>query len=132
MLVERGADVTAQNNDGSTPLNPATRKGQVDAARLFIERGVDVTAQNDNNSRETPTTITSSVNSIIFHPDVSSEYAARILLKYGVHVNAQNKNSDSTSSGTAGKLAEIERVFIRHGADFGAHDNMNQIPFCGV
>jgi ankyrin repeat protein len=92
MLVERGADVTAQNNDGSTPLNPATRKGQVDAARLFIERGVDVTAQNVNNSRETPTTITSGVNSIIFHPDVSSEYAARILLKYGVHVNAQNKN----------------------------------------
>jgi ankyrin repeat protein len=53
MLIERGADVTAQNNDGSTPLNPATRKGQVDAARLFIECGVDVTAQNVNNNRET-------------------------------------------------------------------------------
>jgi ankyrin repeat protein len=52
MLIERGADVTAQNNDGETPLHLALQRGQVDVARMLIERGADVTAQ--NNDGETP------------------------------------------------------------------------------
>jgi ankyrin len=44
MLIEHGADVTAQNKDRATPLHLA-RKGQVEVARMLIEHGADVTAR---------------------------------------------------------------------------------------
>jgi len=46
MLVERGADVSAQKKDGSTALHLASRYGRVDLARMLVERGADVSAQN--------------------------------------------------------------------------------------
>jgi ankyrin repeat protein len=41
MLIERGADATAQNNDGETPLHLALQMGQVDVARMLIECGAE-------------------------------------------------------------------------------------------
>jgi ankyrin repeat protein len=46
-LIESGADVTAPNNGGETPLHLALQEGQVDVAHLLIGRGADVTAQNN-------------------------------------------------------------------------------------
>jgi ankyrin repeat protein len=58
---------------------------------------------------------------------------ARILLKYGVDVNAQNKNgltplrlADWHSKAGLRKL----NASFSSMTDSGAHDNMNQIPFC--
>ena len=39
MLIEHGADVTAENNDGDTPLHLALRAGEEDVARVIIECG---------------------------------------------------------------------------------------------
>jgi ankyrin repeat protein len=52
VLIERGADVTAQNNDGSTRLRLAFRWRQLGIARMLVERGVVVTIQ--NNLGDTP------------------------------------------------------------------------------
>jgi ankyrin repeat protein len=41
-----GANVTIQDDDGSTPLHEASVSGYVDLARLLIEHGADVMAQN--------------------------------------------------------------------------------------
>jgi hypothetical protein len=46
-LIERGADLAAQNNSGETPLHVASRMGQVDVARMLIEGGADLAAQNN-------------------------------------------------------------------------------------
>jgi len=43
-LVELGADVTAQDKDGSTPLHQASNSGEVDLARFLVEHGADATA----------------------------------------------------------------------------------------
>jgi len=45
LLVEHGADVTAQDTDGSTPLHSASAMGSVDLARFLVEHGADVTTQ---------------------------------------------------------------------------------------
>jgi ankyrin repeat protein len=46
MLIGCGADVTALNKDGETPLHLAFQEGRGDVARMFIACGADVTAQN--------------------------------------------------------------------------------------
>jgi len=50
MLLERGADVSAQAGDGSSPLHWASRWGHVDVARMLVERGADVSAQAEDGS----------------------------------------------------------------------------------
>ena len=44
-LVKHGADATAQNNDGRTPLHFASREGHVAIAKFLVENGADVSAQ---------------------------------------------------------------------------------------
>jgi ankyrin repeat protein len=57
MLIERGADVTAQNDDGETPLHLAsapTFRAQTfsqkyaDVAHILLEHGADANARNKN------------------------------------------------------------------------------------
>ncbi|KAF8476308.1 hypothetical protein DFH94DRAFT_758363 [Russula ochroleuca] len=43
MLIERGADVTAQNKDGVSPLHLASQVGHVGVARMLLEYGGDET-----------------------------------------------------------------------------------------
>ena len=50
--IERGTDLTAQNNPRWSPLHFALEMGQVDVARMLVDRGVDLTAL--NNDGETP------------------------------------------------------------------------------
>src|SRR5260221_485409 len=44
MLIERGANVSTQDEDGPTALHLAS-ENDVDLARMLIERGADVSAQ---------------------------------------------------------------------------------------
>jgi ankyrin repeat protein len=46
MLTEHGTGVTAQNEDGLTPLHLASQEGQVEVAGVLIERGADVMTLN--------------------------------------------------------------------------------------
>jgi len=45
VLVEHGADPTARDKDGLTPLHVALQSGDMELALLLIEHGADVTAQ---------------------------------------------------------------------------------------
>ena len=46
MLVERGADVSAQDEDGQTPLYLASKAAEL--ARVIVEREVDVKLKSRN------------------------------------------------------------------------------------
>ena len=48
LLLEHGADVTAQTNCWWTPLHLASRWGNEDVARLLLEHGADMTAKDKN------------------------------------------------------------------------------------
>src|SRR5713226_7266094 len=45
MLIECGANPTAQMKDGETALHLVSQSGKVDVARMLLERGADLTAQ---------------------------------------------------------------------------------------
>jgi ankyrin repeat protein len=49
-LVLHGADVTAQDENGSTPLHQASKMRSVEPALLFIELSTDVAAQDKHGS----------------------------------------------------------------------------------
>jgi len=41
ILVDRSADVSAQDEDGRTPLHQASSSSHVDVAQMLVERGTD-------------------------------------------------------------------------------------------
>ena len=51
-LIDRGAEVSAKNNDGDTPLHCACRNGHTEIVQILIARGADISAK--NNDGETP------------------------------------------------------------------------------
>lgn len=62
LLIDHGADVTAQDEAQSTPLHLASSIGGVETVRLLIDHGADVTSQDGN--RKTPLHLASSRVSI--------------------------------------------------------------------
>src|SRR6202789_4362145 len=80
-LVERGADLAAQDKDGETPLHLALQMGQVDVAHMLIESGADLAAQ--NRVRQTPLHIALQRGQV----DV-----ARMLIEGGADLTAQNND----------------------------------------
>jgi ankyrin repeat protein len=43
LLLEKGADMTAADNEGWTPLNSASLDGHIEVVKLLLEKGADVT-----------------------------------------------------------------------------------------
>ena len=61
-LVEQGTDVTAQANNGWTPLHVASYCGSVDVARFLIHHGADAIAQADDG--RTPLSVAAEVGNV--------------------------------------------------------------------
>lgn len=59
LLIEHGADVTAQDEACVTPLHLASSKGSVETVQLLIENGADVAARDARN--RTPLHLASSI-----------------------------------------------------------------------
>jgi hypothetical protein len=48
LLIDRGADIEATNNDGRTPLLQAAHDNSLEVATLLINRGADIEATNND------------------------------------------------------------------------------------
>ena len=118
VLIDHGASVMVQNEDGRTPLHLASRKGQVEVGRMLIERGADVTAQNANG--ETPLHLASEEE----HVEV-----ARMLIERGADVTARNANG-VTPLHLASQLGQLEvaRMLIQRGADVTVQNANGETP----
>ena len=151
LLIQHGADMSAQNQSGMTPLHLASREGQVEVTRMLIERGADVTAQ--NNDEETPLHLASShgqlevIDMLIEHgADVKAQRkhgetplhqallwgqveVARMIIERGADVLAQNNDGDTPLHLTSshGRL-EATVVLFEHGADVAAQNKHGETP----
>ena len=113
MLIEHGADISAKDNDGCTPLYWAGNKC---ITRLLIAHGSDVSAKDRNGY--TP----------LHHAQTSD--IARVLLEHEVDVNARGYDG-CTPMHVASRRGRpyVVRVLLEHGADIRAKDNDGRTPF---
>jgi ankyrin repeat protein len=118
ILLELGADPTAQDKDGETPLHSASRMGKVEAIRVLLELGADPTAQDKYG--ETPLHSASRMGKV---------EAIRVLLELGADPTAQDKNGE-TPLHSASLMGEVEaiRVLLELGADPTAQDKDGMTP----
>ena len=116
ILIDHGADVTAQDKCKSTPLHLASRWGQVGVASMLLERGADVTAQNKDGSTPLHLASTPSERAVYF-PKEHAE-TARILLERGADVTAQDKDGRTPLdlASSDQRFAEVVQVLLHHGA----------------
>ena len=120
MLVEHGADLTAQNKDGGTPLHLASQAGQVDVARILIECGADLTAQNKDGA--SPLHLASQTEQVA---------VVRMLIEHGGNVIAQDKDGwNPLHLALSGGRVELVRIFIEHPASEIAQGKDKWTPLC--
>jgi ankyrin repeat protein len=87
MLVDCGADIAAQNNDGKTPLHLALSE-QLEVARKLIEWGADVTAKNEDG--ETLLHLASKLGDMKL---------VLLLIEHGADATAKNKDGATVLNG---------------------------------
>ena len=114
-LLESSANVAAQSGTGWTPLHMVSRKGQVDVTRLLLKHGAGVNAQNQDGS--TPLHLASRRGNV---------EVTRMLLERGADVKAQDEDrSTPLHLASSRGHAEIARMILEHGADVSAQNNLN-------
>jgi ankyrin repeat protein len=118
MLLERGADPTAQDKDGKTPLHSASQRGNVEGIRMLLEKGADPTAQDKDG--KTP---------LHFASQEGNVEGIRMLLERGADPTAQDKDG-KTPLHFASERENVEgiRMLLEKGADPTAQDKDGKTP----
>ena len=118
MLIEHGANVSAQDKDGSTPLHWASIGGHVDVARMLVERGANMSTQDKGGKTALHWAI------INGHVDL-----ARMLAELGAEVSAQDKNGWTPLHWAFnGGRVDVIRVLVECGADGSVPDKHGWTP----
>ena len=114
MLLESSANVAARSETGWTPLHMVSRKGHVDVTRLLLEHGADVNAQNRDGS--TPLHLASRRG----HVEVT-----QMLLDRGADVKSQDEDASTPLHLASSRgHAEFVCMILERGADVSAKNNL--------
>jgi hypothetical protein len=76
-LLEHGANVGTEDEEGWTPLHEAIRNGSVELLRVILEHGADINAR--TNDTRTPLLVAATNGNV---------YVMRVLLEHGANVEA--------------------------------------------
>ena len=112
ILLERGGNVDARDNDSCTPLHWASEQAHPGVVRSLLERGADAGARDNDNC--TP-----------LHCASQQGYleVVRVLIEHGIEVNVQDHTNWTPLHGASlyGHL-EVVQFLLEHGADPHASD----------
>jgi ankyrin repeat protein len=111
LLIKHGADVTANDDNNSTPLHLASSKGSIETVQILLEYGADVTARDGKHM--TPLHLASSWVSL------TAESCDLV-------VGSCNRQEDFGANSNV--KAETVRTLIKHGANVAAQDNTLSTP----
>ncbi|KAH8148232.1 uncharacterized protein LAJ45_07684 [Morchella importuna] len=111
LLIDHGADVSAEDWDQKTPLHKAAEGGHLEIARLLIDHGADVSAEDED--QKTP-----------LHKAAEGGHLeiARLLIDRGADVSAKDGDQETPLHLAAEGDLEIARLLIDRGADVSAKD----------
>ena len=111
MLIKHSADVSAQDDNGTTPLHLALSFREAEVAAMLIERGADVTAQNKDGW--TPLHLASKNGQV---------EVAGMLIEHSADVAAQNEDGTTPLHvALADGRTEVAVMLIERGADTTPH-----------
>ena len=118
-LIDAGADLDAQGDNGETPLNTAILEGHVLVASLLIDRGADIQARNKGGF--TPLHAAAYANAIEI---------AKKLLSRGADVKDQMNKAGVTPLSVASEEGHpgLVKVLIDQGADLEAGERNGYTP----
>ncbi|KAJ7759531.1 ankyrin repeat-containing domain protein [Mycena metata] len=110
-LIEHGADVNAENEDGCTSLYLASRNGRLEVVKFLIEHGANINASDNDGYTSL------SIASANGHLDV-----VKFLIEHGADINAKDQDGHLTSLyvASANGHLDVVKFLIEHGANIGA------------
>lgn len=116
LLLKKGADLNAKDNDGWHPLQLAAKRGDVEIVRLLLENGAKVNATNDYGA--------TALESAAYRGYVD---IVKLLVENGANVNAKDKYKLTPLMLAAenGNTNAI-KLLLKNGADINAEDWMGQ------
>ncbi len=118
MLIERGADVSAQGKYGNTPLHLALEYRHVEVAQMLIECGADLSAQGKYGN--TPLHLALKYG----HVEV-----AQMLIERGADLSAQGQYGDTPLHLVSlGRHMDVAQMLIECGADVSAQNGKGNTP----
>ena len=127
ILLDRGANVAAKDDEGRTPLHGAAQSGSVELVRLLLEHGADLNARSNDGS--TPLHLFAENGSGAFRSPSDSYEVVHVLLERGANVAAKDDNGRTPLHRAAQSwTVEPVRMLLEHGADPNARTNNNSTP----
>ena len=113
LLLEKGADARAAEDDGLTALMYAAVGGHVAVAQLLLQHRADVAAASNDGS-----------TALVCAADVGHEAVAQLLLQHGADVAAaSNDGSTALMCAAEGGHEAVAQLLLQHRADVAAASN---------
>ena len=125
-LLNQGADINAQDNDGKTPLHTAVSTifggREREAIEMLLNQGADANMR--DNDGDAP------LHTVCWH---NFHEMAEVLLKYGANVNVKDNDSNTPLHRAVWSNAlETAEVLLKHGAHPNAKNNDGNTPLHAV